>query len=108
MSRIEIESDQPHIMNRQTFTISDAVRSTRTEDGCLLLDIRHGRILGLNAVGSNIFELLQRGFDQSQIAETISREFGVDVRAVRADVLAFVETLQEHNILQTIRSREVF
>jgi hypothetical protein len=100
MSRIEIESNQPNVMNEQTFTISDAVRSTRTEDGCVLLDIRQGRILGLNPVGSNIFELLQRGFDQSQIADTISKEFGVDIQTVRADVQAFVETLRGHNILQ--------
>jgi hypothetical protein len=103
MSRIEIESNQPNLMNEQTFTISDAIRSTRTEDGCVLLDIRQGLILGLNPVGSNIFELLQRGFDQPRIADIISKQFGVDLQTVRTDVLAFVETLQAHNILQTNR-----
>ena len=104
MSPIEVESDQRHVLSERIFTISDAVRSTRTGDGGVLLDLRHGRILTLNAVGSDIFELLQQGYDQSQIVDTVSRRFGVPIQNVQADVLAFVQTLQRCDILRTIRS----
>jgi len=103
MSHIKIESGQRHTLSEPEFRISDAVRSTRTADGCVLLDIRHGRILTLNAVGSDIFALLQQGFDNSQIVATIARKFGVAIQNVQADVLAFVETLQMHGILQSVR-----
>lgn len=70
----------------------------------MLLDIRRGRILSLNLVGSHIFEFLQHGFSQSQIADTISKEFGVATEEARADVSDFVETLRKHDILQVVRS----
>jgi hypothetical protein len=81
------------------FKVSGAIRNTSTEDGALLLDIHRGRILGLNRMGSRIFEMLQGGVDQNQIAREISDEFGVDAGQVRDDVLDFIRTLQEHNVL---------
>jgi hypothetical protein len=85
------------------FEISDAIRSTCTEDEAVILDIHHGRILGLNKVGSRVFKMLQNGLDQDQIASEISMECGVDVDYVRTDVFDFIKTLQEHNVLQASR-----
>jgi hypothetical protein len=82
------------------FKVSGAIRSTSTEDGAVLLDINRGRILGLNRMGSRVFEMLQGGVDQDQIAGEISNEFGVDAAEVRNDVLDFIRTLQEHNVLE--------
>jgi Coenzyme PQQ synthesis protein D (PqqD) len=86
------------------FRISDAVRSTSTQDGFILLDTRHGRIFGLNEVGSKVFDLLQRGFDQAQIADEISRDFGMSLAIVRQDVSDFLDRLGKHEILKPIRS----
>jgi hypothetical protein len=82
------------------FKVSGAIRSTSTEDGAVLLDIHRGRILGLNPMGARVFKMLQGGVDQNQIAAEISNEFGVDAGRVRDDVLDFIRTLEEHNILQ--------
>ena len=82
------------------FDISNAIRSTCTEDGAVILDIHHGRILGLNRMGSRIFEMLQRGLDQNQIAGEISKDCGVDVDYARADVLDFIKTLRDHDVLR--------
>ena len=83
------------------FKVSSAIRSTSTADGALLLDIHRGRILGLNRTGSRVFQMLEGGVDQNQIAGEISDEFGVDAGQVRNDVLDFIRTLQEHNVLET-------
>jgi hypothetical protein len=82
------------------FKVSGAIRSTSTEDGAVLLDINRGRILGLNRMGSRVFQMLQGGVDQDQIAGEISNEFGVDAGEVRNDVLDFIRSLQEHNVLE--------
>jgi hypothetical protein len=82
------------------FKVSGAIRSTSTEDGAVLLDINRGRILGLNRMGSRVFQMLQGGVDQDQIAGEISNEFAVDAGEVRNDVLDFIRTLQEHNVLE--------
>jgi hypothetical protein len=87
-------------MKEAMFRVSDSIRSTATADGAILLDIRHGQILGLNRMGSAIFQMLQRGLEPPQIAAEISREFGTSVGPVQADVLEFIENLQKHDVLK--------
>ncbi len=89
------------------FTISNTIRRTQTVDGGILLDIHHGQMFCLNIVGSKILELMQRGYDETRIAEEISRAYGASREVVRTDVLDFIETLHRHHILQPVRSADV-
>ena len=82
------------------FQISDTVRRTKTEDGGVLLDIHHGRIYCLNVVGSKILDLLEKGLDTVQIAAGLSDAYAMDIETVSNDVLDFIRTLQEHNVLK--------
>jgi hypothetical protein len=86
------------------FRISDTIRRTQTEDGGILLDVHHGQMFCLNLVGAKILELMQRGYDESRIADEISRNYGVNKDVARADVIEFIEMLHKHHILQGIRS----
>jgi len=89
------------------FKISDATRPTETADGGILLDIHHGQMFCLNIVGSKILELMQWGYDESRIADEISRDYGASREVVRTDVLEFMEALHKHHILQPVRSADV-
>lgn len=89
------------------FRIPDTIRRTRTDDGGILLDILHGQMFCLNIVGAKILELMQRGYDESRIADEISRDYGASREVVRADVIDFIETLHKHHILQPTRSADV-
>jgi hypothetical protein len=89
------------------FRISDTIRQTQTVDGGVLLDVRHGQMFCLNLVGARILELMQRGYDESRIADEISRDYGVSRELVRIDVHDFIEHLQKHHILQPIRCTDV-
>jgi hypothetical protein len=89
------------------FRISDTIRRTQTVDGGILLDIHHGQMFCLNIVGAKILELMQQGYDESRIAEEISRDYGASREVVRADVLEFIVTLHKHHILNPIRSADV-
>jgi len=89
------------------FRISDTIRGTETVDGGILLDIHHGQMFCLNVVGAKILELMQRGFDETRIADEISCAYGANREVVRADVVDFIETLHKHHILQPIRSADV-
>lgn len=86
------------------FRISDTIRRTETADGGILLDVHHGQMFCLNVVGAKILELMQRGYDESHIADEISRVYGANKEVVRADVIDFIETLQKHHILQPLRA----
>jgi hypothetical protein len=94
-------------MQDAMFRISDTIRRTETVDGGILLDIHHGQMFCLNVVGAKILELMQRGYDESRIADEISRDYGVGREVVRADVRDFIESLHKHHILQTVRSTDV-
>ena len=88
------------------YRISDTIRRTETQDGGILLDIHHGQMFCLNVVGAKILELMQQGYEESRIADEISRDYQMSRDVVRADVLEFIETLHKHHIL-AIRSADV-
>lgn len=85
------------------FRMADTIRSAQTPDGAVLLDVHHGQMFCLNVVGAKILELMRKGYDESHIADEISRDYGVNQEVVRADVLEFIETLHKHHILQPAR-----
>jgi Coenzyme PQQ synthesis protein D (PqqD) len=93
--------------DNEMFRVSDTIRRTETADGGILLDVHHGRMFCLNVVGAKILELIQQGFDESRIADEISRDYGASKNVVHADVIEFIETLQRHHILRPIRSANV-
>lgn len=82
--------------------LSDTIRQTQTQDGGILLDIHHGQMFCLNLVGAKILELTQRGYDESRIADEISRDYGASREVVRADVIEFIQTLEKNHILQAM------
>jgi hypothetical protein len=82
------------------FTISATIRSSRTQDGRILLDPLHGQILCMNPMGSDVFELMARGYDEEHIVDEISRNFTASIEVVRRDVREFIETLQAQKIVQ--------
>lgn len=79
--------------------LSEHVRSTHNADGAVVLDILHGEMYRLNFVGSRMLELLKDEFTNAQIAETISREFGVARETVAADLEEFLQHLEKRNLL---------
>jgi hypothetical protein len=76
-------------------------------DGGILLDIHHGQMFCLNIVGAKILELMQQGYDESRIADEISRDYGVSREVVQADVIEFIEVLHKNHILQPARAKGV-
>lgn len=82
------------------FAVADTIRRTHTEDGGILLDIHHGQMFSLNAVGSQMIELLEKGFDEGQIAAHVADAYVADIEIIRADVRDFIAVLRKHHILQ--------
>ena len=79
--------------------LSEHVRSTHNADGAVVLDVLHGEMYRLNFVGSRMLELLKHGCTNVQIADAISREFGVSPETVAADLEEFLEHLEKHSLL---------
>lgn len=80
--------------------LSDQVRSTHSQDGAVVLDIRQGQIFRLNFVGSRILELLKQGHVESQIVAQICLEFGASREIVEIDVQEFLAHLEKEQLLR--------
>ena len=86
------------------YKVSEAVRSTHGQDGAIVLDVQQGQMFNLNLVGSRILELLECGSSESQIVDTVSREFNADTEVVKNDVREFLETLKAYKLVERQRS----
>jgi hypothetical protein len=84
------------------YKLPQTVRSSRGQDGAVLMDIPRGKMFALNFVGSKIFELLMSGAPESQIAITLSREFDIDGDRALNDVLDFTKILEKHHLIENL------
>lgn len=80
--------------------VSDYVRSTHGQDGAIALDIGQGKIYRLNLVASKVLEFLESGISETDIADRISREFGVSRDVAESDTREFIQQLQCMGILE--------
>jgi len=89
------------------YEVSAGVRSTRNEDGGIVLDIDHGQMFRLNPVGALILESLSKGSGETEIAEEISRQYGISEEFAAADVHEFLESLEQHRLVHTQQREKV-
>jgi hypothetical protein len=82
------------------YRLSDTVRSTHSQDGAIVLDVRQGQIFNVNFVGSRILELLKSGSTESAIGEQISREFGVSRELAENDLREFLRHLKKSQLVE--------
>ena len=82
------------------YRVSETVRTTHGQDGAVVLDIRQGQIFNLNPVGSRIVELLKTGATELQIADQLSREFGIGRDVAEKDLQEFLQELKDHRLIE--------
>jgi len=82
------------------YRVSNTVRSTHSQDGAIILDVRQGQIFNLNFVGSRILELLKSGSTESAILDEISREFDVSRNVAENDVREFLQNLKKCHLVE--------
>ena len=64
-----------------------------------MLDVEQGQMFNLNPVGSRILELLEKGSEEADIVNVISREFNTSREVVENDVREFIESLKKHKLV---------
>ena len=82
------------------YRLSDTVRSTHSQDGAIVLDVRQGQMFNINFVGSRIVELLKDESAQPEIVNEIVREFGVSRQIAENDVQDFLQTLRKYRLVE--------
>ncbi len=81
--------------------ISEHVRTTITQDGAVLMNIKGGHMVTLNPIGSIIWQQLSDGRSPEQIAARLASEFGVPREQACADVNEFLEQLEAQHLIES-------
>jgi hypothetical protein len=87
------------------YDISAGVRSTRNEDGGIVLDIDHGHMFRLNPVGALILESLGKGCAEAEIAQEIAHHYNISEETASADIGEFLQSLEEHKLVHARRGK---
>jgi len=82
--------------------VAENVRSTHSPDGGVVLDTLHGQMFRLNFVGSKILELFKQGRSESEVAEHLTQDFGIDRTTAETDVREFIAVLEKHQLLRAL------
>ena len=83
------------------YRVPESVRSTHGQDGAVVLDIRQGQMFNLNVVASKILELLKTGASEPAIVAEIRSTFQVSQDVAEGDVREFIESLKQHQLLES-------
>jgi hypothetical protein len=86
----------------ETIRLSSRVRYRAVGDEGVLVHMESGRVLVVNEVGLHIVEALGRqAMTIAELAESVVREFEVDVASARADVAVFLQELRGEQAIDT-------
>ena len=81
------------------YEVSAGVRSTRSEDGGIVLDLNQGKILRLNGIGAFIFERIRDRQNETEIIAEVSHTYGIPNRIVHSDVADFLKSLEHQGLV---------
>jgi hypothetical protein len=80
------------------FATSTTVLTKTSQDGGVLFDLEHDRLLKLNSVGVEIWKLFIAGESKPLIVHQIAQRYGVDQERVARDVRALLARIAELQI----------
>ena len=79
---------------------SSELVSSDIDGEVVMMSIENGKYYGLDKTGSRIWELLENQFSVSGLIDQLLLEFAVDRETCERDVVAFLEQLDEDNMLE--------
>jgi hypothetical protein len=96
-----------HFSREPLMKISEHIRTTTTQDGAVLMNIKGGQMITLNPTGSIIWQQLRNGRSREQIAERLTSDFGIGRDQALADVNEFVGQLEAQHLIEPEESGDL-
>lgn len=76
-------------------TNAGSLQLLKSEDGCVLLDIQHDRMLKLNLVAAEMWTLISNGHAESEIVSHLAERYGVSEDRVATDLSDLMRRITE-------------
>lgn len=84
---------------RTRFSISRHVRGVTVDGQAVLMDLKKGVYLGLDEVGTRIWELIPESPAGEVLVERLRAEYDVSEQSLHDDVRSFLEELQARGLI---------
>jgi len=84
----------------QKVLFSDTVYAQEIDDEMVLLDMTSENYFGLDAVGRDIWQLLQEGKTLQEAQDALLEMYDVDLEILKKDFLDFVGELKRRGLVQ--------
>jgi hypothetical protein len=85
---------------RRVFRLADHVRAASDRDGAVILDLRSGRYLGLNRVGSAVLQGVRHGLTLQAISAQVAAQCQAPLERVGPDAERFLARLVSQGLVQ--------
>ena len=82
--------------------LSDDVVFRELEGEAVLLNLASGMYFGLDAIGTRVWQLLAEHQTLQAVFDHMLQEFEVDDPTLRSDLVALVDRLMEHGLVQAV------
>lgn len=79
---------------------------TEIEGEVVLLDLATDAFIGLDAIGSSIWNLLEPSVTFSALCQTLMEKYDVPEDVCKADVLSFLKELADNNLI-TVEAKSI-
>lgn len=85
---------------------AEGILVSKIDDEVVMMSVEHGTYSGLDAIGSEIWALLQSPRQVSEICALLLKEYQVERRQCETDVLAFLNDLASEHIIKVVNAAE--
>lgn len=80
--------------------IAGNLKYTVIDGTAIVMNLKTGKYLGLNEVGTRIFELLHKHCSPEKVVERLLDEYDVEEDALRADVQRTLRDFERHGLIE--------
>ncbi len=94
------------MLEKQALSMSSTVSrsedhlAANVDDGLVLMDVDHGNYYGLNAIGTDIWQRLEKELVVSELCAALSKEYDADMDTISREVLALLERLAAEGLIE--------
>lgn len=92
----------PILLNSGSIVSSNSshIISNVLHDEIVIMDLKNGNYLNLNRIGSSIWTIIEKPVSIHELVQLLLTKYDVETQECTTQVLEFLNTLQQHNLLQ--------
>lgn len=96
-----MELNQPIALDRRIVR-KEEVLASNLDDEVVMMNLESDSYYGMNAVGSRIWDLLERPLAVAELCAKLQEEFDVDDETCQRDVLPFIQKTIDEKLVRII------